>query len=398
MDWVNDMADLTFINWSVSDIFEEIKTAYKSRTGEDMQIGSTEFAIASVVAYVIGVAKEKFNSMAKQRFLSTATGEYLDAIAETLGIFERPKDNKARCTVRLRNLEAAPYSVSKGLEVSDNAGHVFKSMYHVDIDSNGFMDVLFESVTSDTSNNNLPAGAITTIVSPYIDGLTVYSITTTQGANPQPFPYTDEGDNLFREYIKATYQGVSAAGSFYTYRKLAIESDPRVKDAYVLKSGDTGFVTGNVKIFWSNAEIGGRTDISATYEKMSINTFMREFIEESNLKALNDSIVEPSYANAARTTNCQYVIFFDNRKYSWGFISEIVEAAKYEYCDYIRNHMGHPFSCVEFFEYIRKQQNGECIDYIAPMSNSPDFINCQPWQVAVDKENIQLIDANSIPG
>ena len=391
------MADLTFIDWSVSDIFEEIKTAYKTNSGENMQIGSSEFAIASVVAYVLGIAKEQFNSMAKQRYLSTANGEYLDAIAETLGIGSRPKDYKARCTVRIRNLEAAPFGVQKGLEVSDNAGHVFKSMYYVNIDSNSFMDVLFESVTSDTSNNNLPVGAITTIVDP-IEELTVYSITITQGANPEPFPYTDEGDNLFREYIKETYQGVSAAGSFYTYRKLAIESDPRVKDAYVLKSGDTGFVTGSVKIYWSNAEIGGRVDDSAYYEKMNVNTYMRVFIEESNLKALNDIIAQPAYADAARTTNCQYAIYYDERKYSWDFISGIVEAAKDEYCDYIRNHMGQPFSCVEFFEYIRKQQNGECIDYIAPMSNSPDFINCHPWQVAVDKENIQLIDANAIPG
>ena len=340
------MADLTFIDWSTKDILEDIKTQYKANTGNELIIGSNEFAIASVVAYILGVAKERFNAMAKQRYLSTANGEYLDAIAETIGIGGRPKDYKARCTVRIRNLEAAPFGIPKGLEVSDNAGHVFKSMYYVNIDTNGFMDVLFESLTSDTSNNNLPVGAITTIVSPDIEGLTVYSITTTQGADPEPFPYTDEGDNLFREYIKETYQGVSAAGSFYTYRKLAIESDPRVKDAYVLKSDDTGFVTGDVRIFWSNAEIGGRTDNSATYEKMGINSYMREFIEESNLKALNDNITQPTYANAARTTNCQYAIYYDERKYSWEFISGIVEAAKDEYCDYIRNHMGVAFSCV----------------------------------------------------
>ena len=392
------MADLTFIDWDTRTILEDIKTQYKANTGSELIIGSSEFAIASVVAYILGVAKERFNAMAKQRYLSTANGEYLDAIAETLGIGSRPKDYKARCTVRFTNLANAPQGVQKGFRISDDAEHIFQLMYFINIDGNDYIDAMCESLTSDTDNNNIPVSAIKNLVDGDPAYLMVRNQSVTLGANPAPFPYTDEGDNLFREYIKATYQGVSAAGSFYTYRKLAIESDPRVKDAYVLKSGDTGFVTGSVKIFWSNAEIGGRVDDSAYYEKMNVNTYMREFIEESNLKALNDVIEQPSYADAARTTNCQYIIFFDNRKYSWEFISGIVEAAKDEYCDYIRNHMGQPFSCVEFFEYIRKQQNGECIDYIAPMSNSPDFINCHPWQVAVDKENIQLIDANAIPG
>lgn len=392
------MADLTFIDWSTHDILEEIKTQYKTITGNELIIGSDEFAIASVVAYILGVAKERFNAMARQRYLSTANGEYLDAIAETLGLSDRPKDYKARCTVRIRNLEAAPYGILKGFEVSDNAGHVFESCYYVSVPENGYLDVLFESKTSDTSNNNLPVGAITTIVDPDITGLTVYNMTITQGADPEPFPYTDEGDDLYRQYIKDTYNGVSAAGSFYTYRKLAMQSDPRVEDAYVLKSGDTGFQKGKVKIFWSNSEIGGEISDSAYYTQQSINAVIKDYIENSDLMALNDIILSPEYAQAARTTTAQYAVYYDEKKYDWSFISAIVENARAEYCKFLRTHMGSPFSCVEFFEYIRKQENGDCITYIAPMSTSPDFVNCKPWQVAIDETTIQLIDFNIIPG
>lgn len=390
---------LTFIDWNSKDILDEMKAEFKRISGNDLIIGSDEFAIAATVSYILGVAKERFNAMARQRYLSTANGEYLDAIAKTLGIFERPKDYKARCTVRVRNNTAAPFSIQKGFEVSDDNGHVFESCYFVTIDANTYLDMLFESQTSDTSNNNLPIGAITTIIDPNITTeLSVYSMTITSGADPEPFPYTDEGDNLFREYIKNTYNGVSAAGSFYTYRKLAMQSDPRVDDAYVLKSGDSGFQKGKVKIYWSDVEIGGSIDDSAEYTKQSINAVMKDYIENSNLCALNDIILDPSYADAARTTTAQYVIYYDERKYDWSFISEIVIAARSEYCAFLRKNMGHPFSCVELFEFIRKQENGECVQYIFPMSTSPDFINCHPWQVAIDETNLDIVDFASIPG
>lgn len=392
------MADLTFIDWDTRTILEDIKTQYKANTGNELIIGSNEFAIASVVAYILGVAKERFNAMAKQRYISTANGEYLDAIAETLGIGARPKDYKARCTVRVTNFENAPLGVGKGFRISDDNGHIFQSMYYFDVSANSYEDVMFESLTSDTSNNNIPVSAIKNLIDGDETLMKVRNQTITLGADPEPFPYTDEGDDLFREYIKNTYQGVSAAGSFYTYRKLAMEADPRVQDAYVLKSGDTGFVTGTVKIFWSNAEIGGRIDDSAGYTKTHVSNYIKTYIDASNLKALNDTIANGQYAAAARTTNIQYAVFYDARKYDWAFISEIVEKAKDEYGDYIRTHMGEPFTCVEFFEYIRKQENGDCIDYIAPLGGNPDYITCRPWQVAIDKENIQMIDANAIPG
>lgn len=389
---------LTFIDWNSKDILEEMKAEFKRISGGDLIIGSDEFAIAATVSYILGVAKERFNAMARQRYLSTANGEYLDAIAQTLGIFERPKDYKARCTVRVTNQTAAPYGILAGFQISDDNGHVFESCYYVNIDANDYMDVLFESVSSDPSNNSLDVGALNTIVDPDITGLSVYSMTITSGADPEPFPYTDSGDNLFREYIKYTYNGVSAAGSFYTYRKLAMQSDPRVEDAYVLKSGDTGFQKGKVKIYWSNAEIGGSLDDSANYTKTSINAVIKDFIENSDLMALNDIILSPEYATAARTTAAQYAIYYDEKKYDWSFISDIVTKARAEYCKFLRTHMGSPFSCVEFFEFIRKQENGDCVTYIAPMSSSPDFINCKPWQVAIDEINLDIIDFASIPG
>ena len=67
-------------------LFNSIKARYKEETGEDLEIGSNEFAIASAVAYVFGGIVNRFNDMAENRYIDTARGEYLDALAKNLGV------------------------------------------------------------------------------------------------------------------------------------------------------------------------------------------------------------------------------------------------------------------------------------------------------------------------
>ena len=75
-------------------LFNSIKAKYKAETGEDLEIGSNEFAIASAVAYVFGGMVERFNDMAANRYIDTARGEYLDALAANLGV-DRPHETRA---------------------------------------------------------------------------------------------------------------------------------------------------------------------------------------------------------------------------------------------------------------------------------------------------------------
>ena len=83
-------------------LFNSIKDQYKAETGSDLEIGSNEFAIASAVAYVFGGIVNRFNDMAANRYIDTARGEYLDALAKNLGV-TRPSVTYAKCLVLVVN-------------------------------------------------------------------------------------------------------------------------------------------------------------------------------------------------------------------------------------------------------------------------------------------------------
>ena len=86
LEFISDM--------STKALFNSIKAQYKTETGEDLEIGSNEFAIASAVDYVFGGMVERFNDMAANRCIDTARGEYLDALAQNLGV-TRPRATPA---------------------------------------------------------------------------------------------------------------------------------------------------------------------------------------------------------------------------------------------------------------------------------------------------------------
>ena len=67
LEFISDMSTKALVN--------SIKAEHKTETGEDLEIGSNEFAIASAVAYVFGGRVERFNDMAANRYIDTARGE-----------------------------------------------------------------------------------------------------------------------------------------------------------------------------------------------------------------------------------------------------------------------------------------------------------------------------------
>ena len=80
------MANLDLLQLDVQGIMNLFRDAYYNAYGETMRIGSVEFQTASIFSYAVAVLINSMNDASKQRWLATATGEYLDAIAETYGL------------------------------------------------------------------------------------------------------------------------------------------------------------------------------------------------------------------------------------------------------------------------------------------------------------------------
>ena len=94
------MADLDLMKLDVQGIMNLFRDAYYNAYGETMRIGSVEFQTTSIFSYAVSVLINSMNDASKQRWLATATGEYLDAIAETYGL-ARPDGYHATVEVRV---------------------------------------------------------------------------------------------------------------------------------------------------------------------------------------------------------------------------------------------------------------------------------------------------------
>lgn len=240
MDFIN--------NFDTETIFNLIKSRYKTETGQTIQIGSDEFATASVVAYVFGLMISRFNEQAKQRYLATATGEYLNALAETFGI-SRPKPVHATCVISLVCDEGYEITITKDFTVSYR-GIKFHPMEQT-TDYTPIREIEFIGSDSNANvldENNIDSGTEFVIDTPIDHVLSATSLDVTSGAS-DIFPMTDSGDDAFREYIKLERAAMSVAGPAMAYERKALGSDSRILDVYCLRYDDDGFIPGTAKMY-----------------------------------------------------------------------------------------------------------------------------------------------------
>lgn len=230
------------IQLSVSEILSIFQTAYYNQYGETLRIGSTEFAAASVFSYALQILINTMNEATRQRFLETATGEFLDAIASTYGL-TRPQGYKASCLVNITMTGQETYETGSVI-IKDQSGHQFSNARSFDNTSN--THVVFQAVENGSSYNGIPVGAINAFEQSYylLTGCT--NITITNGGVDAEY-YAD--DNNFREWLKNKIASFAGAGTALAYYGQAMAADSRMKDAYVVEEGDDEFVPGQVKIY-----------------------------------------------------------------------------------------------------------------------------------------------------
>jgi uncharacterized phage protein gp47/JayE len=124
---MSDDLNLNLLNLSVEEMLDAFKTAYYDKFGSTMKIGSDEFAVSSIMSYCLAVFFAKANDAFKQRFIDTATGQFLDAIALTYGITERPGGAKATTRMQMTIAQRATVYDAGTIRVKDEAGHIFEN-------------------------------------------------------------------------------------------------------------------------------------------------------------------------------------------------------------------------------------------------------------------------------
>lgn len=238
------MAELDLIHISPSDILDLLKTAYYDQTNETIQIGSSEFAASAAQSYAWSVLLNNINENTRNRFIDTATGSFLDAIASNYGINERPSGYHATAQCRLTLYNSNEVTIpAHALLIQDETGNQFTNAYETDVSPSAPYIVL-EAVEAGTKYNGIPVDKLTNIVegSIYISAIT--NSTMTAGGTDG---FSD--DDEYREWLKTEIQSFSGAGTYKAYEARAKNADSRVLDVYVLRQNDTGYEKGKVKIY-----------------------------------------------------------------------------------------------------------------------------------------------------
>lgn len=256
------------IDYKTSDILDLYKSKFYEQYNKPIQIGSDDFAAASVHAYVLGVLVGAINKEAGNAFIDTATGEALDGIAATFGL-SRPSGYKSKIRVHFTYQQFSgvmPEIIPAHSIVITHGGVAFENAYDITAHSGAtvYADQTLYAIEPGAQNNNIPANAQTTITrgSFWVSACEVLS---ESDGGQDAFPMTEAGDNDFRVWLKTEIQTLAGAGTYLAYEAKAMNADPRVLGVHVLRQNETGYQKGKVNIFVYTTDTSG-TVLSAVYD------------------------------------------------------------------------------------------------------------------------------------
>lgn len=376
MEFINDL--------STDSVFELIKQYYRDEQGKEIQIGSDEFAMASMMAYVCGVLVQKFNAQARQRYLATATGEYLNALGETFDI-ERPEPTHAVCQVTVTssetvNVSAGTFYISDG-DVKFVNLTAFSGAGTID----GLTFIGVEDKSSVLAENNLDIGTITTILTPVTGIVSVRNTTVPVGAKDS-FPDTDEGDDAYRQYIVQKRSGVSTGGPAPAYEMRTKETNAEVLDAYCARHDDAVFKEGVAKVY-----VLLNPDLPAS-SKTAVKNAIVAHLNEPDWKPACDTveILEPPQAGYE-------VYIYVGLRSKYAISGKVkVQADIDAYVEQLNTKLGQCFSVSELARLCQTPDtNGVCSEYIRCDDSADNYVHVEKWQHG--NFSVKVLDYEIIP-
>lgn len=175
-----------------------------------------------------------FNDRAKQRVLRYARGQVLDAIGERLDVY-RLVASPASAVFRFTASAAQDENIiiPDGTRITSD-GSVYFATEEIAVLPAGdlYVDVEAVCITGGAEYNGFTPGAVSTLVDliPYIEK--AENITTSTGGDDGE-PYTEDGDEKFRERIRLAPAKLSTAGSESAYRYYVLSADPDIIDVAI---------------------------------------------------------------------------------------------------------------------------------------------------------------------
>jgi len=203
------------------EIVKSLLPDYKPAEGDDVMLVLRAFSYRELQL------RGLFNILAKGFFLSTASVNDLDNLAETLYGLYRLSGAKPYADMEFSLTSELPYDVliPKGFELTDTTGsHFAKLLDDVVIKAGGIsakgVIELQEEIASSSVKTEIQVSPL-----PYVQVKQLSDFV--NGSNP-------ESDEDFKERIRVSFANKSTAGSALTYKAFALSADERIEEVKVL--------------------------------------------------------------------------------------------------------------------------------------------------------------------
>lgn len=227
--------DYNFVETDSSKLYTAIIGKLMDECKEPLYPGDERRIFGEALVVVLVSLYNEFNDKMKQRTLQNARGYVLDAIGDMFYKTERAAPASAYATFRfaIDEVLAENIVIPAGTRITTD-GSVYFATEETTVLQSGelFVDVLGVCITGGSAYNGFTVGTIATLVDliPFISS--AQNVTTSTGGDDGE-PYTEEGDNRYRERIGLASAKLSTAGPEASYRYFALTADPDIIDVSI---------------------------------------------------------------------------------------------------------------------------------------------------------------------
>ena len=226
--------EFNFVETDSRILYDTILNSVMDYVGEPLYPGDERRIFSEAVIQLMTAFYNTMNDVAKQKMLQYARGNVLDAIGE-MDNTPRLVADSAHCTMRFSMSGPIENNIviPAGTRVTAD-GEIYFATEKARVLQAGETQVDIEAYcqTAGSAYNGIEAGMINVLVDviPYI--ASVSNITVTSGGDDGE-PYTEEGDNRYRERIRLSKASYSVAGPVEAYRYFALSANPDISDVLI---------------------------------------------------------------------------------------------------------------------------------------------------------------------
>lgn len=233
------MADFDFVETDSAKLYSTVIGSLMDYCDEALYPGDQRRIFGEAMVALFVSLYSEFNDKMKQKTLRYARGNVLDAIGDRYNVVRvAPTSSTATFRFSVSDVQGENIIIIAGTRITADGAVYFSTNETVVLAAGDeYVDVVASCSEGGSAYNGLAVGSIATLVDliPYVSSAS--NITATSGGADGE-PYTEAGDESFRERIRLAPAAMSTAGPESAYRYFVMSADPDIIDVAIICPDD----------------------------------------------------------------------------------------------------------------------------------------------------------------